>query len=263
MSTPFKTRASVDNGRTRSARARPAAEDASDEERLQRALRDERLRLSRELHDGALQSLTGAAMQLEALALGMGDEFRGITRRMREIQQMLLEEERELRAWIAAMKDSRSASSVVAAEPAAHIGRLCRRVQRQWGLPVKLTVSGGHLGETHGMADQIYRLVQESLVNVVKHARASVVQVERSLLDDRVRIVVRDNGRGFAFHGRFNLAALNARHIGPVSIKERIASMNGELVVTSATSGSCLEMELPLRLKSLSYEIRAVRRGSR
>jgi len=113
------------------------------------------------------------------------------------------------------------------------------------------------------MADQIYRLVQESLVNVVKHARASVVQVERSLLDDRVRIVVRDNGRGFAFHGRFNLAALNARHIGPVSIKERIASMNGELVVTSATSGSCLEMELPLRLKSLSYEIRAVRRGSR
>src|SRR4051812_45969558 len=105
MSIPVKTRASVDSGRTRSPRSRPLVDDASEEERLQRALRDERLRLSRELHDGALQSLTGAAMQLEALAVGMGDEFRGITRRMREIQQMLLEEERELRAWIEAMKD--------------------------------------------------------------------------------------------------------------------------------------------------------------
>ena len=263
MSTPFQPRASVDNGGTRSPRVRPPAEDASDEERLQRALHEERLRLSRELHDGALQSLTGAAMQLEVLARGMGDEFRGITRRMREIQQMLLEEERDLRAWIETMKDAHSTGSVGATEPAAQIGRLCRRIQRQWGLPIKLTVSGGHLGGTHGMADQIHRLVQEGLVNVVKHARASVVQVERSLLDDRVRIVVRDNGRGFAFHGRFNLAALNARHIGPVSIKERIAAMNGELVVTSTTSGSCLEMELPLRLQSLSYESRAVRRGPR
>jgi len=263
MSIPVKTRASVDSRRTRSPRSRPLVDDASEEERLQRALRDERLRLSRELHDGALQSLTGAAMQLEALAVGMGDEFRGITRRMREIQQMLLEEERELRAWIEAMKDQRSTSSVIAAEPAAHIGMLCRRIQRQWGLPIKLTVSGGHLTAAHGMADQIYRLIQESLVNIVKHAHASVAQIERSLLEDRVRIVVRDNGRGFAFRGRFNLAALNARRIGPVSIKERIASMNGELVVTSTPAGSCLEMELPLRLQSLSYEIRAVRRGPR
>jgi signal transduction histidine kinase len=263
MATPFKERVSVDNGRTRSPRTRTLVAEASDEDRLQRALRDERLRLSRELHDGALQALTGAAMQLEALALGMGDEFRGIRKRMREIEQMLLEEERDLRAWIEAMKDARCTSSVAAAEPAAHIGRLCRRVQRQWGLPIKLTVSGGHLGGTHGMADQIYRLVQESLVNVVKHARASVVQVERSLLEDRVRIVVRDDGRGFAFHGRFNLAALNSRRIGPVSIKERIAAMNGELVVTSTPCGSCLEMELPLRLQSLSYEGRAVRRAPR
>jgi signal transduction histidine kinase len=263
MSTPIKTRASLDSGRARSPRTRPLMEEASDEGRLQRALRDERLRLSRELHDGALQSLTGAAMQLEALAVGMGDEFRGITRRMREIQQMLLEEERELRAWIEAMKDQRCTSSAIAAEPAAHIGRLCRRIQRQWGLPIKLTVSGGHLGMAPGMADQIYRLVQESLVNIVKHAHASVAQIERSLLEDRVRIVVRDNGRGFAFRGRHNLAGLNARRIGPVSIKERIASMNGELVVTSTPAGSCLEMELPLRLQSLSYEIHTVRREPR
>lgn len=264
MITPFKARVRSDSERSRSPRARgPLVADAFDEDRLRRALRDERLRLSRELHDGALQSLTGAALQLEALALGMGDEFRGIRKRMREIQQMLLEEERDLRAWIGAMKDARGASSFIGGEPAAHIGRLCRRMQRQWGLPIKLTVSGGHLDGAPGMADQIYRLVQEGLVNIVKHARASVAQVERSLDDDRVRIVVRDNGRGFPFEGRFNLAALNARHAGPVSIKERIAAMNGELVVTSTPSGSCLEMELPLRMQSLSYESRSVRRGPR
>ena len=67
MATPFKARVSSDNGRTRSPRTRPLVTYASDVDRLQRALRDERLRLSRELHDGALHALTGAALQLEAL----------------------------------------------------------------------------------------------------------------------------------------------------------------------------------------------------
>jgi signal transduction histidine kinase len=263
MSSPFKPRVSSNERRRSPRMGRTLFGDVSDEDRLQRALRDERLRLSRELHDGALQSLTGAALQLEALAVGMGEAFPGIRKRMREIQQMLLEEERELRAWIESMKHPLSTSTVTGAEPAAHIARLCRRIERQWGLPIRLTVSGGHVAAASGMADQIYRLVQESLVNIVKHAYASVAQVERSLLADRVRIVVRDNGRGFPFLGRFNLAALNARGWGPVSIKERIASMNGELVVTSASSGSCLEMELPLRLQSLSSESRTVRRRSR
>lgn len=232
-------------------RARPIPGEEAEAERIRAALREERLRVSRELHDGPLQSLTGAALQLQALALGMGQEFRGIRKRLREIQQMLLEEERDLRQWIDSMKHDES-SPTADGDPAAHIARLCRRMQRQWGLPIRFTVSGGVLIGAPRLSDEVYRLVQEGLVNVVKHARASLAHVDRSLLPGRIRIVVQDNGRGFPFHGRFDLAGLTARAAGPKSIMARIASLGGTLLLVSSPSGSRLEIDLPVRPRALS-----------
>lgn len=232
-----------------------------EEERLQRALRAERLRVSRELHDGALQSFAGAAFQLEALARRVGPEAPGIGKRLHEIEQMLLEEEREMRHWVEALRESGLDPRQRQKEPAAHIAKLCRRVQRQWGLPVRLSVAGGVLSSI-ALSDHVYRIVQEGLANVVKHARATAAQVERHLLDDRVRIVIRDNGRGFSFRGRYSLAELNVLHVGPHSIKERTASLNGQLVVTSTPAGACLEVELPLGLRALSADERHPRRHS-
>jgi signal transduction histidine kinase len=229
------------------------------EDRLDRAVHDERVRLSRELHDGALQSLAGAALQLEALAAGVGNEFQGIRKRLRDIQGIILEEERELRTWIESLREGAS-TMLPAAEPGAHIKRICRRIQRQYGLPVRYSVTGGRLPGPAEMRDQIYRLVQEGLINIVKHSHASAAQVDRSIANGHLRLVLRDNGRGFPFHGRFNLQTLNAMRCGPVSIKERVATMDGDLVLTSTASGSCLEIELPLRLRSLSCATRPMRR---
>jgi signal transduction histidine kinase len=230
--------------------------DAIEHDRIQSALRDERLRISRELHDGALQSLVGAALQLEALALGLGSEFHGIRRRLREIRQTFLEEERDLRDWIETMKGG-PLSQPTTSEPAAQIARLCRRVQRQWGLPVRFTVSGGVLIGSPALAEQIYRLVQEGLANVVKHARARVAHVDRSLLPGRVRIVVEDNGRGFPFHGRFDLPQLAVRGGGPASIMARVTALAGTLVLTSSATGSRVEIELPLRPRAVPSRAQA------
>jgi signal transduction histidine kinase len=233
-----------------------------EEERLQRALRAERLRVCRELHDGALQSLAGAALQLEALERGLDPESRGIRKRLHEIQQMVLEEERELRHWLEALRESGLDPRERHKEPAAHIARLCRRVQRQWGLPVRLSISGAVLPSML-LADHVYRIVQEGLTNIVKHARATAAHVERHLLDDRVRIVIRDNGRGFPFRGRYSLAELDVLHLGPHSIKERTASLNGQLVVTSTHAGACVEVELPLALRALASDEAQAKRDSR
>jgi len=249
--------------RTSTARSRLLfdIQDSGEEDRLKRAIREERLRVSRELHDGALQSLAGAALQLEALERRLGPEARGIGRRMHEIQQMLLEEERELRHWVEALRESGIDPRQRQKEPAAHIARLCRRVERQWGLPVRLSIAGGVLPSIV-LADHVYRIVQEGLTNIVKHARATAAQVERYLLQDRVRIVIRDNGRGFSFRGRYSLAELDVLHLGPHSIKERTATLNGQLVVTSTPAGSCVEVELPLGLRRLAAEDRRARRHS-
>jgi signal transduction histidine kinase len=66
------------------------------------------------------------------------------------------------------------------------------------------------------------------------------------VLDARVRIVVADDGCGFPFHGRYDLAALIAHELGPVSLRERVDSLHGDLVLTSRPSGSRLEVTLPL-----------------
>ena len=74
------------------------------------------------------------------------------------------------------------------------------------------------------------------------------------MIADRVHLVIADNGCGFPFRGRYDLTALNARNWGPVSIKERVASLHGELVLTSTMSGSRIEILLPHRRAVLVTE---------
>jgi signal transduction histidine kinase len=69
--------------------------------------------------------------------------------------------------------------------------------------------------------------------------------VQLSVLPDRVDILLADDGVGFPFHGQYDLAKLTARNLGPRSMKERIASLKGELVLTTSLSGSELKITLP------------------
>jgi signal transduction histidine kinase len=61
-----------------------------------------------------------------------------------------------------------------------------------------------------------------------------------------VHLTVADNGRGFPFGGRFDLATLTALDIGPVVLKERIASLGGSLLLVSTEAGAYLQITLPL-----------------
>ena len=205
----------------------------------------ERLRLARELHDGVLQSLTGAAVQLEAMSTLVDKDPDAARERLREIHDLIVEEQRKLRTCIENMREVRSASVASHADLAASLERLCRRITR-WGTRVELAgPDSGSLPKT--LSDQVYRLVEEALSNVTQHSRAHGARVEVKFLDEHVNVVVEDDGCGFPFRGRYDLAALNARRLGPFSIKERVAALRGELALTSTLSGSRLEMRLPLQ----------------
>jgi signal transduction histidine kinase len=215
-------------------------------DRLERAaMQDERIRLARELHDGVLQSLTGAALQLEALSRLVEENPQAARERLRDIEELIVEEQRELRSWIQKLKPAAATSMASDADLAAALEKLCERVQRNWGLQVVLTMDGrGAIPRTLG--DAIYRLVQEALSNVARHAVAAIVRVELKLTRDRVYITVADDGRGFPFCGRYDLTAMTDGQLGPVSLKERVTSLRGELVLTSTLTGSRLEITLPM-----------------
>jgi signal transduction histidine kinase len=215
-------------------------------DRLQRAaMQDERMRLARELHDGVLQSLTGAALQLEALSRLVEENPQAARQRLRDIEELIAEEQRELRTWIQKLTPAAVTSMASDADLVAALEKLCQRVQRHWGLQAVLTMVGrGAIPRTLG--DEIYRLVQEALTNVARHAVAALARVELKITPDRVYITVTDDGRGFPFCGRYDLATLTDGQLGPLSLKERVTSLRGELVLTSTLTGSRLEISLPV-----------------
>jgi signal transduction histidine kinase len=65
-------------------------------------------------------------------------------------------------------------------------------------------------------------------------------------------MVVEDNGKGFPFQGRFNLVTLEYMKRGPVTLKERIGLLGGEMVLDSRADGTRLEIELPIRIEDFA-----------
>ena len=219
-------------------------------ERLERvATEHERLRLARELHDGVLQSLTGVTFQLRALAKIVEEYPDPVRNRLRDIEQLLQSEQRNLRAWIETLKPKSPTAMASTSDMSTALGALCDRFSR-WGMCVKFAMPAAAI-IPRTLGDEIYRLVQEGLSNAARHAKARNATIELEANEGQVRLVIDDDGIGFPFKGRYDLALLNARDIGPTSIKERVASLNGRMSIFSTLSGSRIEITLPNQPKPI------------
>jgi len=207
---------------------------------------DERMRMARELHDGVLQSLAGAALQLEAISRLIDIDPKAAQEHLRAVGEVIAVEQRELRRWIERLQPATSASIATGADLAAALEKLRERAEWQWGFKVDLSVEGaGTIPRTLG--DEIYRIVQEALTNAGRHAHARAVRAAVTLDtgSDPVRIIVSDDGCGFPFRGHYDHAELAARRIGPRSLRERVGLLGGELALTSELSGTEIDVTLP------------------
>jgi signal transduction histidine kinase len=234
------------------------ADDASrffSKDRLESAaVREERERLARELHDGVLQSLTGAALQLNALAHAVEADPRAARVRLGEIEALISDQQRELRAWIESRLLSAPAAMASTAELTAALDKLCRRAEWQWGLRVQLEVDD-HVSVPRVLGDAIHRIFQEGLSNIGRHARARVARLHLCSTLDRACITIADDGVGFPICGSFDLAALDARDAGPASLRKRVASLGGTLQLASDPSGSRLDIGLPLNRFAWPHQV--------
>jgi signal transduction histidine kinase len=203
---------------------------------------DERLRLARDLHDGSLHSLAGVALEFENLL--RSTEFER-PRRVLEIRQSLLEEQRSVRRLIAELRGDTCGGGPPDARLDDRIEELAQRLSRQWGLRVKPVLSGLDFVPAR-LSDEVYRIVQEALINVARHAHASDARVEVATRGRDVMIVIADNGRGLAFKGRYEQAALAELHLGPTTLRERVTLLRGTVVIESSEFGTRLEIVLPV-----------------
>jgi len=226
--------------------ARSSQKERSPRERaLRETIRGERSRLACDLHDGALQALTGIALQLKVASALTASDPEAARARIQAAGDMIAAHQRELRLMIEELKTATAVSLVSVPALGAALEELRSRIARAWRLRIELVVSGGG-AIPRTLGDNIFRIVQEGLTNVARHAHAQVAAVSVGIMPDTVCIMVSDDGCGFAFHGRYDLAALIARDLGPASLLERVAALRGKLFLTSGLAGSRVDISLPV-----------------
>jgi len=196
----------------------------------------ERHRWARELHDETLQALGGMKVLLSS-AIRL-DDPEAMRAAMREATQQLSGDIESLRALIAELRPP--ALDQLGLAPA--LASLAQRTGAVNDLEVRADVElpdDRRLGPE--LETTVYRVVQESLTNVVKHARASSVDIAVRCDDDAVDVSVADDGIGF------EAQAVAGNGFGLAGMRERVELAGGELtVLTGADAGTVIRAQLPL-----------------
>ncbi len=198
------------------------------------AAEHERARWARELHDESLQDLAGLKILLASGRRGAADDRLATT--VDEAIGRLSQSIEGLRGLIADLRPAALDQLGVAAA----LDGLAERTRSTAGLDVRLAVDLDEDRLDDDVASTVYRLVQESLTNVAKHARATAVDVSVTTAADAVAVEVRDDGAGFnpgASGGGFGL----------VGMRERVELASGSLRVVSAPGrGTVVRAHIPL-----------------
>ncbi|HYO78206.1 MAG TPA: ATP-binding protein, partial [Thermoanaerobaculia bacterium] len=116
----------------------------------------------------------------------------------------------------------------------------------EWGLTVEVEAPE-RIDVAPRLAHDLCRLVNESLSNAARHGGASRAVVSATNRDGSVELRIRDNGRGFPFSGRHDLAALELAGHGPRTLKERVRNLGGLLFVESSGAGATIDVRIPLQ----------------
>jgi signal transduction histidine kinase len=193
----------------------------------------ERARVARELHDGAIQSLFAIDMKLEALRRRGGDagDVRG---ELAAVQGLVRQEVLALRELMQALRPVELESSDQLPDVLATV---VERFGRESGIGARFVTTGSGVVIAPPKALELVRIAQEALVNVRKHSGAGQVLVRLAAGPAACQLVVEDDGRGFAFEGRFTARELDERRWGPAVIKERARLIGADLAVESAPGG--------------------------
>jgi signal transduction histidine kinase len=155
-----------------------------------------------------------------------------------------------MRAFIRGLRPAAGvAPDVPVARLADRLEALRQRVERQWEVKVRVTPPPSTGDWPDPFVDNVYRIVQEAVLNAARHADASVISVDCSTPgnDGLIAIQVADDGKGFPFHGTFDLDTLDAMEKGPLTLRERVAELRGDLQLVSAETGTRLSITLPVR----------------
>lgn len=235
---------------------RPLCRQTLELQRSEREIRDlshqllmageeERCKLARDLHDEFGQKLTSLQMRLESLAAAIELEYpqgETLVGHCRQLAAMTGELGDDLRLVVADLRPDLLQELGIRSALEVFFGEIRKQCPE---LRIDFTCSGLRERAPTEIETVLYRVVQEAVNNILKHARAKTVTVRLAASYPQLILSIQDDGVGFELPGNGSTARLEG--FGLVGMRERVASLGGHLVIASrAGKGTRIRVELPL-----------------
>lgn len=201
-----------------------------------KAALEERQRLARELHDSVSQALYGIALGTRSARSQLGRDTERAAERLDYVMNMAEAAISEMRALIFELRpESLEAEGLIVA-----VAKQASAMHARHGIMVE-TILGEEPPLQFAAKQALYRIVQEALHNIVKHARASRVGLGLSQKGSSMVLDINDDGVGFDPQATFT------GHLGLSSMRERAEALGGTFQVTSSPGkGTRLHLEVPI-----------------
>jgi signal transduction histidine kinase len=193
-----------------------------------------RVALAGDLHDSVVQFLAGAAFRVEALkrdqAVG-----RNLESDLEQLKQLMLQEQRELRSFIAAL---RSGPSIELAELAKNLNELARKLSQQWDVTCQFSSEDGNAKVPSRLRFDAEQLVREAVANAVRHAGATSITIKLSARSDDLLLDLINDGE------RYPKSVIGDAM--PRSLSERVRLAGGALELSRGLGLTKISVSLPL-----------------
>jgi signal transduction histidine kinase len=206
--------------------------------------RSERVRIARELHDTLLQGFIGASLLLhQAVEQTPADSPSkpSLTRALRLVHQAI----DEGRVVLQGLRSASASTTSMSLEDA--LSKLGDECGPESAMQFRLLVSGHSRAMKPTVQEQIYLIAREALVNALRHSEATSIEAEVEYLPGRIRVAVRDNGRGI--DPEVIRSGRRSGHWGMASMRERAENMGARFKVRSrAAAGTEVELSVPSQI---------------
>jgi len=204
---------------------------------LQKVREEDRAHFARELHDELGQNLTAMRIDLNALALALGDADASVRCKLNTIDQMI---NSTVDATRRICEDLRPGMLDDLGLEAA-LSSYAKRFASQFGVECDLSMDREDYGLDERLSTAIFRIVQESLTNIARHAHASHAMVSLEDRDDELLLTIADDGCGLV-----GGATDERKHFGILGMRERVNMLGGRISIDSAPGrGTHIEVYIP------------------
>lgn len=202
------------------------------------AIVEERQRLARELHDAVSQQLFAISMTMAALKRTVESDPLKASRQIELVEEMAAAAQSEMRALLLHLRPAHLEGKTLnegIRDLLAEFSKKHYQIDFNWKLDkLPATIS-------KAIEDHLFRIVQEALSNILRHAKASAVELRLTVTAEHIRLKITDNGIGF------NEEETKASSYGMSLMRERVAEIGGVMTLSTAPGqGTMIEVTVPM-----------------